>query len=117
MCWACALVRASQLIVAQLAGAGELDEASAFVKRNIRYNLALNLGISMLVILVRRPLLGLFTENAQVIDLVSRVMFIDLLIRAGAPSTTASMWPFGRWGMCALPCCSCCSPHGLCPYP
>ncbi len=75
--------QASQLIVAQLAGAGELDEASAFVKRNIRYNLALNLGISMLVILVRRPLLGLFTENAQVIGLVSRVMFIDLLIQGG----------------------------------
>lgn len=75
--------QACQLLVAQMGGAGELEKAQEFVKRNFRINLFLNVGISLCVIAARKPLSGLLTGNPQIAELICNVLFIDLFIQMG----------------------------------
>ena len=75
--------QACQLVVARMGGAGELEKAQEFVKRNFKINLMLNVGISLCVIVSRKTLAGLLTDNNDIAGLVCNVLVIDLFIQAG----------------------------------
>lgn len=71
--------QACQLVVARMGGAGELEKAQEFVKRNFKINLMLNVGISLCVIVSRKTLAGLLTDNNDIAGLVCNVLVLSLI--------------------------------------
>jgi len=74
--------QAAQLVVASVAASGKLDEATALVKRNFWINLGMNAGISLLILIFRRQVAGLFTQNEAIIDLMVVGLIIDFFTQS-----------------------------------
>lgn len=75
--------QATQIMSGHLLGAGRLDEADRFVKRSWRYILSCNVAFSMIMFLLAKPIIGLFTDAAQVLDLAKNLLLIDVFICMG----------------------------------
>ncbi len=81
--FAIAIGQASQIMIGHLTGAGKTDEAYRCGFRSHRIALLIALGISSAGALFRYPLMGLFTENPQVIELGATVLIINVALEFG----------------------------------
>ncbi len=81
--FAIAIGQASQIMIGHLTGAGKTDEAYRCGFRSHRIALLIALGISSAGALFRYPLMGLFTENPQVIELGAEVLIINVALEFG----------------------------------
>lgn len=81
--FAIAIGQASQIMIGHLTGAGKTDEAYRCGFRSHRIALLIALGISSVGALFRYPLMGLFTENPQVIELGAMVLIINVALEFG----------------------------------
>jgi putative MATE family efflux protein len=77
------LGRGSQIITGHLIGAGEMEEAFKQGMRNVRWSIILALIMTVIIILVREPLLGLFTNDPAIIQMGGMLLIMGLLLEPG----------------------------------
>ncbi|MBQ9736114.1 MAG: MATE family efflux transporter [Clostridia bacterium] len=70
---------ANALLVGRRYGAGEYDKIAQMNRALVRITRAVNLGISSLLLLFYRPLIGIFTSDASVITLCLGVFAVDII--------------------------------------
>ncbi|KPV57391.1 transporter [Paenibacillus sp. A3] len=75
--------QATSMMIGRLIGAGQHDTAYRMCYRNLRIGWAINFGIGCLLVICSRPLLGLFTNDPEVIRLGQTLMLLSLLLEAG----------------------------------
>ncbi len=71
------------IVVGRLVGAGRPEEALRRTVDSLKWAVAVTVGVDLAVILVREPLLGQFTLNAEVVALASQVLVLSLLLESG----------------------------------
>ncbi len=81
--FAVAIGQASQILTGHLVGAGKTDEAyrRGFIAH--RTALAISLSVCLIGVLLRYPLMGIFTENPAVIELGATVLLINIALEFG----------------------------------
>lgn len=71
------------IVTGRLVGARLADEAYRRVWTSVRWALAITVLIDLLVIAFREPLLGLFTDNPDIIRLGSQVILLSIVLETG----------------------------------
>ncbi|MFB5269518.1 MATE family efflux transporter [Paenibacillus enshidis] len=71
------------IIVGRLVGAREKDAAYARVLKSAKLALMVTVAIDLIVIAFRVPLMGIFTENPEIIRLGAQVLLLSLLLESG----------------------------------
>ena len=74
---------ATSLIIGWMTGAGEYDKAYRLNLQNLRIAVLLNAAGSTLICLFGSPLLGLFTENPEILTLARPILLIDIFVEIG----------------------------------
>lgn len=77
------LGRGSQIIVGHLIGAGKMDEAYKQGVRNVRWSVGIALVMITIIVLVRQPLLGMFTDDQEIIKMGSTLLLMGYLLEPG----------------------------------
>ncbi len=75
--------QASQILTGRYVGAGRFDEANKNVWKAYGIALALSMGICILGILFRYPLLSIFTKNIEVLKIGSTIIIINIFLELG----------------------------------
>lgn len=83
MILAISLGRGTQIIVGRLVGAGEKEEAYRQLNRSLAISLLLSLAGVALIVLFRKPLLGLFTDDPDIIALGAFLLTLGFILEPG----------------------------------
>lgn len=75
--------QASQILIGHLMGAGKQDEAYRINMKNLKMAVAANFVLSIVVMLLRRPLIGLYTHNVHIINLAATILIFDVFVETG----------------------------------
>ncbi|XXF75186.1 MATE family efflux transporter [Myxococcaceae bacterium GXIMD 01537] len=78
-----AIGHATAILVGRMVGANRMEDAYRQVITSIKWSVALSMVCDVAAILIREPLVGLFTENAHIIQLTSRILVLSLLLESG----------------------------------
>ncbi|OJV66093.1 MAG: hypothetical protein BGO41_09195 [Clostridiales bacterium 38-18] len=81
-----ALAQANQIIVGQLVGAKREDEAKHLTFSTFKKALMITFSVSLLFILLRNQLLGIFSDNQSIIQLGALILTIDIFVELGRVS-------------------------------
>ncbi len=81
--FAVSIGQASQILTGHLVGAGRFDEAYKQGLRSYRNALIINAVVCAIGVLLRTQLLGIFTDNAEVLLLGSNILLINLFLEVG----------------------------------
>ncbi len=71
---------ANALLVGRCYGAGEYDRANRMNKQLIKMTTVVNLTISLLVLIFRKPLLSIFTDDPWVINIALGIFAVDMIV-------------------------------------
>ncbi|WP_181438634.1 MATE family efflux transporter [Paenibacillus sambharensis] len=82
-CFGSAFSAANMIIVGRDAGGGRFDEAYKQTWHSIRLSLAAVFIANCAVILFREPLVGLFTEDTEVIRIAGHLLLLNLFVETG----------------------------------
>lgn len=74
---------ATSLIIGWMTGAGEYDKAYRLNMQNLHIAVLLNAAGSTLIFLFGGPLMGLFTDSAEIMALARPILFIDIFVEIG----------------------------------
>ncbi len=77
------LGRGSQILTGRLIGAGKMEEAYRQGIRNTRWSMALALAMTVLIVLVREPLLSLFSSDPEIIQMGAMLLLMGFLLEPG----------------------------------
>lgn len=75
--------QASQIMTGHLVGAKKFDEAYKQGRRSYLYALSLTMTICIFGIIFRGQLMGIFTDNADIITLGSNIIVLNILLEFG----------------------------------
>ena len=75
--------QASQIMVGHLSGAGRFEEANRRNWQNLRMGLCANAVLSLTAMLFRRQLIGIFTDNPEILRLGATILVVDFLVEIG----------------------------------
>lgn len=75
--------QATQIYTGHLIGAGKVQEAYDTCIRNLKIAIISNAVLSLVFILFRKPLLGIFTQNQELIQLGCLIMLFDWVVETG----------------------------------
>lgn len=81
--FAIAVGMGTSIIVGRLVGANEKSEAYGRVWYSVRWSFAITLGMVILVILFREPLIRLFTDDVDVISIATTVLVFGFFLETG----------------------------------
>lgn len=70
---------ANSLLVGRLCGAGRYEHANALNRTVVKVTVTVNLLVSSAIVLLRAPLLSLFTDNVWVVDLSLGIFLVDVI--------------------------------------
>ncbi|PTL82861.1 MATE family efflux transporter [Vitiosangium sp. GDMCC 1.1324] len=73
----------TSIIVGRLVGASRTDDAFRQTLTSLKWGVALTVAVDVIAILLRKPLIGLFTENADIIRITSQVIVLSLVLETG----------------------------------
>jgi len=85
-CAGAALAQANAIIVGWRIGAGELDRCDRDTRRVALAGIALGVASAGIFALFARPILGLFTDDPQMVRLVSTLLVVDIVLEIGRMS-------------------------------
>ncbi|ATB37033.1 MATE family efflux transporter [Cystobacter fuscus] len=71
------------ILVGRMVGAHRPDEAYRRALESLKWAVTITVLVDLLVILLRQPVVGLFTANADILQLTSRVLLLSLLLESG----------------------------------
>ncbi|MBM6926597.1 MATE family efflux transporter [Pseudoflavonifractor phocaeensis] len=78
-----AISQAAQVLTARLMGAERIDDVDRLVKRTLAASLAISGLMSVVMLTFCRPLLGLFTQDPQVLELFRLIMIVEIPLELG----------------------------------
>lgn len=78
-----AIGQASQILTGRRVGAGKFDEANKGVWKAYGIALALSMSVCVLGIVFRYPLLGIFTQNSEVLNIGSTIILVNIVLELG----------------------------------
>ncbi|MDX1806595.1 MAG: MATE family efflux transporter [Paenisporosarcina sp.] len=81
--FAIAIGMGTSIIVGRLVGANEQDEAYTRLWKSLKFALIFTLSTVTLVIVFRFQLIGLFTDNPEVIQIAASVLLLSILLETG----------------------------------
>ena len=81
--FAVAIGQASQIITGHLVGAGEMDNAYKSGMRAYKYSMVITAVACTFGVLLRKPIVDIFTDDATVITLGAGILFIDWFLELG----------------------------------
>ena len=70
---------ANSLLIGRLYGAGNFDHARKLNKTLVKITVPANMLVSVLIIILREPLLSLFTDNESIIKMAFSILLIDII--------------------------------------
>jgi putative MATE family efflux protein len=73
----------TSILVGRLVGAHRPDDAYRRALDSLKWSLAITVLVDVAAILVRKPLVGLFTANGDILQLTSQVLILGLLLETG----------------------------------
>lgn len=85
-CAGAALAQANAIIVGWRIGARQLTECDRQTRKNALIGIALGVGTASVFALFAKPVLSLFTDDPQMIQLVSILLVIDIFLEIGRVS-------------------------------
>ncbi len=71
------------ILMGWMTGAKEYDKAYRLNQQVLRLAVSLNIVLSVLLFLFYRPVLGLFTQNPEILQMAGPVLFIDIFVEIG----------------------------------
>jgi len=71
------------IIVGRLVGANRKEEAYHRVWNSVKWAMGATLVMDVIIILMREPLIGMFTSNPEVIRMASQVILLSFLLETG----------------------------------
>ncbi|MEK5239878.1 MATE family efflux transporter [Paenibacillus sp. FSL L8-0470] len=74
--------QATSIMIGHLIGAGKSEKASTTGLRHLKIGLFLSCSVSLLLYLVSKPLMGLFTEDSNVIIMSANLILLSVLLEA-----------------------------------
>ena len=78
-----ALGLSTSILMGWMTGAKEYDKAYRLNQQVLKLAVSLNIVLSVLLFLFYKPVLGLFTRNAEIIGIARTVLFIDIFVEIG----------------------------------
>jgi Na+-driven multidrug efflux pump len=81
--FAIAIGMGTAIIVGRLVGANEQDEAYTRLWKSLKFALIFTLSAVILVMVFRNQLIGLFTDNPEVIKIASAVLLLSIFLETG----------------------------------
>lgn len=78
-----ALGLSTAILMGWMTGAKEYEKARRLNRQVLRLAVSLNVVLSVLLFLCYRPLLGLFTQNPEIIKMAGGILFIDIFVEVG----------------------------------
>ena len=85
-CVGAGLAHANAILAGWRIGAGELDECDRGTKQAAAIGIAIGAGCAALFALFARPIIGLFTDDPAMIELVSILLAVDIVLEVGRVS-------------------------------
>jgi putative MATE family efflux protein len=85
-CAGAALAHANAIIAGWRIGARQLDECDRETRKNALIGIALGISTASVFAIFAKPILGLFTDDLQMIQLVSMLLVIDVFLEIGRVS-------------------------------
>jgi len=73
----------TSILIGRLVGAGRTEDAYRQALKSVKWGLAITVLVDVTVILLREPLVGLFTDNADIIRLSGQVIVVGFLLETG----------------------------------
>ncbi|SEN12075.1 putative efflux protein, MATE family [Stigmatella aurantiaca] len=73
----------TSIVIGRLVGANRPDDAYRRALESLKWSLAITVLVDVAAILVREPLIGLFTANADILQLTSQIIVLSLLLESG----------------------------------
>lgn len=73
----------TSIVIGRLVGANRPDDAYRRALESLKWSLAITVLVDVAAILIREPLIGLFTANAGIIQLTSQIIVLSLLLESG----------------------------------
>ena len=78
-----AISQAAQVLSAHLMGAGRTEDVDRLVKRTLAAAITISCLVAVVLLVFCQPLLGLFTQDPQVLELFRVIMIIELPLELG----------------------------------
>ena len=75
-----ALSNAVAVIMGRLRGRCEFEKENRLFYESIKFAMSVNLIVSLIVFVARKPLLSMFTTSSTIISLATTVMFVDVFV-------------------------------------
>ena len=72
---------ANMVFMGRYKGAGELDKSDRLFRQNRRLAFCCNLILSLIVLILHRPLMSLFTSNTEIIDAAGKIFLVDIFVQ------------------------------------
>ena len=72
-----AISQATAILIGRFVGAGRFDEADRLNWRSLRLTMIINSSLAFIVVLLRYPLLEIFTSNPEIINLGAGILIIN----------------------------------------
>jgi len=73
---------ANSILIGRLCGAGDHEHARRLNKALVKFTVPANMLVAILMILLRVPLLSLFTDNKSIIEIALGILFVDIIAEA-----------------------------------
>ncbi|WP_407638858.1 MATE family efflux transporter [Bacillus niameyensis] len=71
------------IIVGRLVGANEKDAAYKRVWGSVKWSIGITVGLVILVVIFRTQLMGIFTDNTQIIKIGASVLLLSIVLETG----------------------------------
>jgi len=78
-----ALAKGTQIIIGHLVGAGEKEKAFKQAFRNLKWSVAMALGATTIICVLRNPLFQLFTDDPVIIQMGTTLLLMGFLLEPG----------------------------------
>ncbi|HEX8434779.1 MATE family efflux transporter [Archangium sp.] len=73
----------TSILVGRLVGARRTDDAYSRVLESLKWSVAITVLADVVTILLRKPLVALFTDNADILQLTAQMIVLSLLLESG----------------------------------
>lgn len=78
-----ALGQSTAIMISRLAGAHMFEQASKLNRQNLKITIFCNVTLSLVIFLFGNQLIGIFTDNTEIIKIARNIMMIDLFVEIG----------------------------------
>lgn len=78
-----ALGQATSLMISRLTGAHEYEHAYELNKQNLKITICCNIFLSFIIYIFGSYIMGIFTDNPEIISIARKIMIIDLFVEIG----------------------------------